>query len=135
MQFFCSFFSVLLIKIKEVRTYQCQHCEQKYAIRGTLDTHIQCQHCKQKYSQYMKEERKTFLCQHCEHKFTQKGRLNKHIKFIHEGKTFWCQHCRYKATTKGNLKTHILSKQRAPLNHERQEILIFFSSWDQTHNQ
>ena len=48
--------------IHEGKSFQCQHCDQKYTERGSLKTHIQSIH-----------KGKIFPCQHCEQKFTQKG--------------------------------------------------------------
>ena len=72
--------------IHEGKTFQCQHCEQKFISRGCLKSI---------------HEGKTFQCQHFDKKYTERGSLKTHIQSIHKGKIFPCQHCEQKFTQKG----------------------------------
>ncbi|KAJ3640816.1 hypothetical protein Zmor_027355 [Zophobas morio] len=123
---------------EEVHWFQCDHCDRKFKMKGSLQKHVDVVHnkisenipflrCKQcnfetqnkfylKTHVLVKHTSETKIkwvkCQFCPAKFKTKKYLKGHVRYKHldTQKTFKCEQCDFEAKTKTNLKSHFVIK-------------------------
>jgi len=80
--------------------FECDQCDKKFRLQGTLATHINSVHLGVRYP-----------CKLCHKTFTQPQHLKSHIKVVHEKiKRFFCTVCDYKDYYKTKLQNHIKNR-------------------------
>ena len=105
-------------------SFQCQECEKKFTVNGSLKRHVEaihggikykCQQCPKEYNQVDNLKRHVeaihggikYRCQQCPKEYTQIDNLKTHVKITHEGQRFPCNHCSATFANKQNLDFHI----------------------------
>jgi len=99
-------------KILDKPHYFCDICDEKYAKKDDLISHMEAEHDGVPQPAPNKKvtvpkEKKFYYCDKCDKKCAKKSDLTSHVETIHEGIRYPCDQCEYQATKKYNLQAHI----------------------------